>query len=147
MPGKFTFHHVGVAVPDMERGIEFYTTVLGFRLDSGPFDDPIQKVKVCFLSEGADGTAHLELISPLAGDSPVNGYLKKGIGAYHVCYVVADIDGALAELRTNGCLVISKPVPAVAFGGGKIAWCFTPTNQLLELLEQGGHLKAATFSE
>jgi methylmalonyl-CoA/ethylmalonyl-CoA epimerase len=132
----FAFHHVGVAVPDLEPAIEFYLKAFGFRVVSGPFEDPIQKVKLCFLAGTGNNLSHLELISPLGGDSPVNGYLAKGIGAYHVCYEVEEITSALAELRAKGCLVISKPVPAVAFAGRKIAWCFTPTNQLVELLER-----------
>ena len=136
MPASFTFHHVGVAVPDLEQASAFYSAAFGFQVVSGPFEDPIQKVKVCFLAEPGRSLAPLELISPLDGDSPVNGYLTKGIGAYHVCYEVADIAKALADLRGKGCLVISRPVPAVAFAGRKIAWCFTPTHQLLELLEQ-----------
>jgi methylmalonyl-CoA/ethylmalonyl-CoA epimerase len=136
MSGAFTFHHVGVAVPDLEQAATFYSEAFGFRVVSGPFEDPIQKVKVCFMAEAGRSLAHLELISPLDSDSPVNGYLTKGIGAYHVCYEVAEIAKALAELRGKGCLVISRPVPAVAFAGRKIAWCFTPTHQLLELLQQ-----------
>ena len=103
---------------------------------SGPFEDPIQKVRLCFLGETGRDVPSLELICPLESDSPVNGYLKKGIGAYHLCYEVLNIDGALADLRAKGCLIISAPVPAVAFGGRSIAWCFTPTRHLLELLER-----------
>ena len=136
MPGIFTFHHVGVAVPDLETASKFYIEVLGFHLVSGPFEDPIQKVKVCFLAEAGQTLGRLELISPLDVESPVNGYLAKGIGAYHTCYEVTDIAKVQAELRSNGCLVICKPVPAVAYGGRKIAWCYTPTQQLLELLER-----------
>ncbi len=136
MPGRFTFHHVGVAVPDLERACAFYSGALGFQVVSGPFEDPIQRVKVCFMAETGMGLAHLELISPLDGNSPVNSYLTQGIGAYHVCYEVAGIATALAELRAKRCLVISRPAPAVAFAGREIAWCFTPTQQLLELLER-----------
>lgn len=136
MLGSFTFHHVGVAVADLEQALKFYSTAFGFQIVSGPFEDPIQKVKLCFLGEPGKTLGNLELISPLTPDSPVNGYLAKGIGAYHICYEVAELAAALAQLRAEGCLVISKPVPAVAFGGRKIAWCFTPTNQLVELLEQ-----------
>ena len=120
----------------MEQAITFYTTALGFRLVSGPFEDPIQKVKVCFLAEPGQTLTHLELITPLDKASPVNTYLSKGIGAYHVCYEVADITTALDELRRQKCLIISRPVPAVAFDGRKIAWCFTPTQQLVELVER-----------
>lgn len=136
MAGGFIFHHVGVAVPELEPACEFYTATLGFRLISGPIEDPIQKVRACFLAEAGRDAATLELISPSASDSPINGYLAKEMGAYHVCYEVADLANTLAELRKNGCLVIGKPVPAVAYGGRKIAWCFTPTHQLLELLER-----------
>jgi len=137
MPDNFNFHHVGVAVPDLEQAIKFYSRAFGLQLVSGPFEDPIQKVKVCFMAEPGQSLSHLELISPGDGDSPVNGYLTKGIGAYHVCYEVDDIAQALVGLRSNGCLVVGKPVPAVAFGGRKIAWCWTPTQQLTELLERG----------
>ena len=68
---------------------------------------------------------------PVPGEGGDPGQL-----GFDVCYEVADLAAALAELRAKGCLVISKPVPAVAYGGRKIAWCFTPTQQLLELLER-----------
>jgi methylmalonyl-CoA/ethylmalonyl-CoA epimerase len=137
MPDTFTFHHVGVAVPDMEKALEFYASAFGCRPVSGPFEDPVQKVKVCFLADAPNhGPTHLELITPLTPDSPLNGYLARDIGAYHVCYQVENIAHAQAALRKKGCLIVSRPVPAVAFGGRKIAWCFTPTNQLVELLEK-----------
>jgi methylmalonyl-CoA/ethylmalonyl-CoA epimerase len=135
MPGSFTFHHVGVAVPDVERAMEFYASAFGFKCVSGPFEDPIQKVKVCFLADAGKSPTHIELISPLTEDSSIKGYLTKGTGAYHVCYEVEDLSAALAELWEKGCLIVSNPAPAVAFGGKKIAWCYTPTNQLVELLE------------
>jgi methylmalonyl-CoA/ethylmalonyl-CoA epimerase len=136
MPGAYTFHHLGVAVSDLEHASSFYSEAFGFRVVSGPFEDPVQKVRACFLSDGGQTSGQLELICPLAGDSPVAGYLAKEIGAYHVCYEVAGVANALAELRARGCLVVARPTPAVAFGGRKIAWCFTPTHQLVELLEK-----------
>jgi methylmalonyl-CoA/ethylmalonyl-CoA epimerase len=136
MSGDLRFHHVGVAVADFEGALAFYSMVLGFRLISGPFDDPIQKVKVCFVGNPEQGTAPIEIISPLGSASPVNSYLAKGIGAYHVCFEVAGLEQALTDLRSKGCLLISGPVPAVAFAGRSIAWCFTPTKQLIELVER-----------
>src|SRR5260370_15805411 len=121
MSGTFKFHHVGVAVPDLEQASMFYSTVLGFKVVSTPVEDPIQRVKVCFLAEAGRSLAHLELISPMDGESPVNGYLTREIGAYHVCYELAEIATALAELRAKRCLVISRPVPGAPFAGRKIA--------------------------
>jgi methylmalonyl-CoA/ethylmalonyl-CoA epimerase len=76
------------------------------------------------------------LICPLDQTGPINSYLTKGIGAYHVCYEVDEIEPALDRLWRNGSVVISQPVPAVAFAGRRIAWCFTPTRQLIELVER-----------
>ena len=131
----FAFHHVGVAVPALQPAIDFYKEAFRFEVISGPFEDPIQDVKVCFLGPAGAGSAPIELISPRSSASPVNGYLSKGIGAYHVCFETDEIKKALAELWRKGCVVISEPVPAVAFGGRRIAWCFTPARQLIELLE------------
>lgn len=134
---RFTLHHVGVAVPDLEQASEFYTSVLGLQMISEPLEDPIQKVRVCFLSGATREQPCIELICPLNDESPVNGYLKKGIGAYHLCYEVENVASELDGLRGKGCHVVSAPVPAVAFGGRKIAWAFTPTRHLIELLERG----------
>ncbi|HLX71731.1 MAG TPA: VOC family protein [Verrucomicrobiae bacterium] len=135
-PSPFTLHHMGIAVPDLQPASEFYSKVMGLRLIAEPVEDPIQKVRVCFLADAGRAQPCIELICPLDDKSPVNGYLKKGIGAYHLCYEVNDIESELAALQTKGCLIVSQPVPAVAFAGRKIAWVFTPTKHLLELLEK-----------
>lgn len=132
-------HHLGVAVADMDRAIELYRSLLGLRLLDGPYDDPIQRVRVCFLGTGQGRDAVIELISPVPGEppeqSPIHQYLKKELGAYHICYEVREIEQTIAEMRSKGCLVVSQPVPAVAFSGRRIAWLFLPTRHLIELVE------------
>ena len=134
----FTLHHIGIAVADLEAALPFYRQAFGFTVASGPFDDPIQKVKVCFVG---CAPCLIELIAPLAQDSPINRTLAKGIGAYHLCYEVDEVPATLDALRAQGCLPVSGPVPAVAFGGRKIAWLMTPTQQLVEILERQAVLK------
>ena len=128
--------HVGVAVANLTASIQAYENVFGYRVLSGPFDDPIQRVRVCFLGNGSAGELAIELIEPLGSDSPVTRLLAKGGGAYHVCYNVANLDQALEEIRAKGCLVVAAPAPAVAYGGRRIAWFFTPDRQLVELVER-----------
>jgi methylmalonyl-CoA/ethylmalonyl-CoA epimerase len=132
----FTFRHLGVAVASIDKAIPVYRDLFGYELTSGPFDDPIQKVSVCFLGRASTGDITIELVAPLGEDSPVNRTLAKGGSAYHVCYEVDDLDGTLAQLSGKGCLVVSKPVPAVAFNQRRIAWLYTPTRQLVEMLEK-----------
>jgi len=130
----FSFHHVGIAVRDMQHGIQNYKDLFNYTLISGPFDDPIQKVSVCFLSRGGSDTV-LELVAPLGPDSPIRRVLKKGGGTYHLCYQVPDMDAAIAHLTANGSFLVSGPVSAVAFEMRSIAWLVTETDLLVELLQ------------
>jgi methylmalonyl-CoA/ethylmalonyl-CoA epimerase len=131
---NFKFHHVGIAVRDMSKTIEDYKSLFSYELTSGPFDDPIQHVSVCFLSRG-DGDTALELVASFGPNSPIARTLKKGGGTYHLCYEVPDIEAAIAHLTERGSCLVSGPVPAVAFGMRKIAWLLTETDLLVELVE------------
>jgi methylmalonyl-CoA/ethylmalonyl-CoA epimerase len=132
----FKLLHVGVAVPSLEPTTESLLTLFGYKVVSGPFDDPIQKVRVNFLAKSDSDVAEIELIAPLSDDSPVQSMLKKGQGgAYHFCFETNDIEAALNHAKDNGCIVVSQPVPAVAFQGRRIAWIYTRSRQLFELVE------------
>jgi methylmalonyl-CoA/ethylmalonyl-CoA epimerase len=132
----FKLRHVGVAVPSLGPATENLSTLFGYRVVSGPFDDPIQKVSVNFLTTSDKDAAEIELIAPLSEDSPITSMLaKSGGGAYHLCFETSDIEQALAHAKNNGCMIVSPPVPAVAFGGRRIAWIYTRSRQLFELVE------------
>jgi methylmalonyl-CoA/ethylmalonyl-CoA epimerase len=130
------FSHIGVAVPSIRQAITTYQDIFCYVVLSGPFDDPVQHVSVCFIGTGEPGDLTIELVAPLDDNSPVTKVLAKGIGAYHVCYEVDDIEAALEYVRSQGCIVVSRPVPATAFKGKRIAWFYTPTRQLVELVER-----------
>lgn len=137
-PGNLNFRllHVGVAVPALGPTTELLSTLFGYRVVSGPFDDPIQKVAVNFLAKSPEDPAEIELIAPNSADSPIRSMLAKdGGGAYHLCFETNDIDGALAHAKKSGCIIVSFPVPAVAFQGRRIAWIYTRSRQLFELVE------------
>jgi methylmalonyl-CoA/ethylmalonyl-CoA epimerase len=132
----FKLLHVGVAVPSLGPTTELLSALFGYRVMSGPFDDPIQKVTVNFLSKSDNDVAEIELIAPIAEDSPIRSMLAKdGGGAYHLCFETSDIDAALVHAKKHGCIVVSAPVPAVAFQGRRIAWIYTRSRQLFELVE------------
>jgi len=132
----FKLRHVGVAVPSLGPATESLSALFGYRVVSGPFDDPIQKVSVNFLTKSDNDATEIELIAPLSEDSPITSMLgKSGGGAYHLCFETSDIDQALVHAKNNGCMIVSPPVPAVAFGGRRIAWIYTRSRQLFELVE------------
>ena len=130
----FVFHHVGVAVRRLKKAIPVLERLFGYRLVSGPFDDPIQNVSVCFLSRGGTDP-FIELVAPLGPNSPIDRTLKKGGGTYHVCYQVPDMAKAIEHLTAEGALLLSGPVPAVAFEMRPIAWLMTEADLLVELVE------------
>lgn len=132
----FKLLHVGVAVPSLGPTTELLSALFGYKVASGPFDDPIQKVSVNFLTTSSDNIVEIELIAPLSEDSPIKSILAKGNNsAYHLCFETSDIEQALIHAEANGCIVISRPVPAVAFDGRRIAWIYTRSKQLFELVE------------
>ncbi len=132
----FKLLHVGVAVPSLGPAAESLARLFGYKLVSGPFDDPVQKVSVEFLSQSTEDAAEIELIAPAAPDSPIRSMLAKdGGGAYHLCFETSNIEAALLHTKSLGCIVVSPPVPAVAFQGRKIAWIYTRSRQLFELVE------------
>jgi methylmalonyl-CoA/ethylmalonyl-CoA epimerase len=132
---EFEFHHLGVAVPDIAKAVPLYTETLGFRLTSGPYDDPAQEATVCFLAAAA-GPMVIELIAPLGAESKIRKILTQGGGAYHICYQVQGLDAVLRDLAAKQWMLISGPTPAVAFAGRRIAWLFAPTRQLVERVEK-----------
>ena len=132
----FKLLHVGVAVPALGPAAEALTDLFGYKVVSGPFDDPIQRVTVLFLAKTDGDVAEIELIAPLSADSPIQSMLaKSGGGAYHLCFETSELDGALEHARKNGCIVVAAPAPAVAFQGRRIAWIYTRSRQLFELVE------------
>jgi methylmalonyl-CoA/ethylmalonyl-CoA epimerase len=64
----FKLLHVGVAVPALGAATEMLETLFGYKVVSGPFDDPIQKVTVNFLAKTVDDVTEIELIAPLTED-------------------------------------------------------------------------------
>lgn len=128
-------HHIGVASTNARQDAEHWNQLLGYRTLGVLTHDPIQRVNVLFLARDGDDTL-IELVEPAADDAPVRKFLSGGSKVYHVCYEVADLDETLNHARQQGALVVQNPVPAAAFDGRLIAWCFTKTGQLVEYLEQ-----------
>jgi methylmalonyl-CoA/ethylmalonyl-CoA epimerase len=130
------FKHLGVAVANIQTALELYRDLFGYTLLSGPFDDPVHCVSVCFIGTENSDQPIIELVAPFGDSSPVKQILAKGIAAYHVCYEVQNMDEVLKHARATGCTVLTQPLPAVAFQARRIAWFYTPTRQLVEVLEQ-----------
>ena len=96
-------NHVGVAVPEMDAAIAFWRETMGAEVVREPFDMPEQCVRVCFVDTPNGGT-QVELLAPLADESPVSSFLAKNPlgGQHHLCFEVSDIAVARAEFEGQG---------------------------------------------
>ena len=133
-----TLHHIGFVVASIEPAMEGFVRSLGATWDQRVFEDPMQKVKVAFLST-RPGEPQIELVEPVGDASPVQKFLReKGGGLHHFCYETNDLDAELKRFRSRSAILVRNPVPAVAFNGRRIAWILTREKLLVELLEREG---------
>jgi methylmalonyl-CoA/ethylmalonyl-CoA epimerase len=110
--------HVGVAVRDLEAGISLYEGTLGMRLVHRETVES-QGVEAALLDVG-DG--HVELLRPLAEDTPVGKFLeRRGEGLHHVAYAVEDIDAELDRLGKAGVELIDSEA-RVGIRGSRVAF-------------------------
>ena len=63
--------------------------------------------------------------------------LAQGTKMYHLAFLTADLDASLAEASRRRAKIVVEPIPAVAFGGNRIAFFFLPNLMLVELIERG----------
>lgn len=130
---EFKFHHIGVAVNDIDTTAAIYEDG-GYRMSDIIFD-PIQNVNICWLTR--EGFPTVELLAPVDETSPVCKTLEKnGVTPYHTCYVVENIDEAAKKLRKDRYVMVSKPAEAVAFKGSRVAFFYNKNIGLIELVEE-----------
>ena len=137
LPSYSRLHHVGYVVPSIQECAESFAVALGATWDGNITFDPVQKVRVTFFQGSNSADALIELVEPGAPDSPVSRFLTKGGGLHHLCYEVGDLESHLEFCKSCGTIILRPPVPAVAFGGRRIAWAITKQKLLLEFLECG----------
>jgi methylmalonyl-CoA/ethylmalonyl-CoA epimerase len=97
--------------------------------------DPLQKVRVTFFQGRNPTDPLIELIEQGGPESPVARFVERGGGIHHLCYEAKDLESPLRFCQSVGTLFSRPPVPAVAFGGRRIAWGVTKKRLLMEFLE------------
>jgi methylmalonyl-CoA/ethylmalonyl-CoA epimerase len=97
--------HIGVAVEDLDGALALYERDYAMTLVHREVISQ-QGVEAALLDVGEN---HVELLAPLAPDTPVGRFLaKRGPGIHHVAYQVADIEATLASLREAGLRLIDE---------------------------------------
>ena len=131
--------HIGVAVEDLEAGIELYEKSFEMELAHREVVEE-QGVEAVLLDVG-DG--HVELLAPLGPETPVGKYLaRKGPGLHHVAYAVDDIDSTLGRLAASGIELIDREA-RIGIRDSRVAFLHPRSTGgvLTEIVEppEGGH--------
>ena len=105
------FHHVGLAVEDLDEAVDAYRRLLGARLEHRQLM-PDQGVEAAAVLVG-DG--RIELLGALGPDTTVGRFLaRRGPGMHHVAYEVGDIRASLARFAAEGAdLIDAEPRPGL----------------------------------
>jgi methylmalonyl-CoA/ethylmalonyl-CoA epimerase len=135
-PGQLKLHHIGFVLASIQESAESFARSFAATWDRNIIFDPLQQVRVTFLQGAHVSDPLIELVEPADLESPVSRFLERRGGLHHLCYEMEDLDSHLAFSRSVGTIIIRPPVPAVAFGGRRIAWALTRKRLLMEFLER-----------
>ncbi|URK86290.1 VOC family protein (plasmid) [Rhizobium sp. RCAM05350] len=126
-PAALAFNHIGVGVSDLESAVSWYTSVLGFRLISGPVDtrsDGIEgrqahnvlgarsrHMRQAHLTSGNGiGLELFQLIDPPHERRPDEiEYWRSGI--FHFCVTGEDVPELVARIKDAGGEQLSEIWP------------------------------------
>ena len=108
-------NHVAIAVPDLDAAAAQYRDTLGAHVGP-PQDEPDHGVTVVFIELP---NTKIELLYPLGGDSPIQGFLDKNPsgGIHHMCFEVDDILAARDKMKAEGARVLGNGEPKIGAHG------------------------------
>lgn len=97
--------HLGIAVRDLDAAVRFYEEVFGLSVIHRWVAETDRMEAASFRI----GDVEIELMQPLAEDSPVGKFIaRRGEGIHHVAYEVDDVADALQRAREAGVAAIDQ---------------------------------------
>ena len=133
------FEHVTITVSDLERSIDFYQRVLGFKV-LGMLEQNGGDFKIVYLDAGG---ATIELFHFKEKGRPLTEAKDLDIGIKHIGFKVDNVDEAVKKLKETGVRFTLEPFDAT--GGVRIAFFKDPDGILIELIQ--GELELLPYKE
>lgn len=128
--------HIAIAVDSIAESARMLRDTFGIEVE---YEEERPTTRLAMLPIGE---TYLELLQGNGPDSAVTRWIEsKGTGLFHICFEVADIDAALAELKQKG-VKLRDETPRIGHGGSRIAFIDPACtgNVLIELAElPAGH--------
>jgi catechol 2,3-dioxygenase-like lactoylglutathione lyase family enzyme len=136
-------HHFGYVVNDLQRSVDFYSSLGGVSLADTIFEGPdlhravaltdvVMRIVLMSLGETL-----LELIQYLSPEPQFPELRNCDVGSAHVAFEIDDIFGLATALRANGVVFYSEPIPIVngPIAGGYFCYCRDPDGRSVELIQ------------
>ncbi len=125
--------HIGIVVKSIEKGIEYWGKVFGYKQMTEMIINTRQKVKVVFLTK--ENSLLIKLIEPTNETSPVYRVARKGGGLHHLGFRCKDVDEEIIRLKSLGLRTITNPQPGEAFENNQIAFLLGNQGLNIELID------------
>lgn len=126
-------HYTTVTV-DFTASLKDFLAIPGAKLLRGPASNPVQGVQFALVEQSGMGV--IEVLAPLNDNSPTPKYLELGVGAYHFCYAVSDIDEAIKVAKQRfGVEVIEALYSDPVYDGRRVVILRHIQHGLFKLVE------------
>lgn len=132
-PDTLVIDHVGIVVRSIEKSVEHWATVFGYRQLTSVVTNTRQRVKVVFLVK--QGSLQVKLLEPTDPGSPAYALARRGGGLHHLCFRAESVAAEVARLRTLGLRVLSPPQPGEAFDNEDIAFIYAGEGLNIEVID------------
>jgi len=143
--GLLRIDHVGIAVADMDKALQFYTGTFGLRCVHQETNHE-QGVREAMLAAGPDDAGpRVQLLAPATPESAIARFLDRhGPGLQQLAYTVRDVEAASAALRERG-LRLLYDTPRRGTAGSRINFVHPKDagGVLVELVQPAGFVRLA----
>ena len=126
--------HVAIVVPNTEEALKIWRDRVGLTV---LFSEVVNNGAIR-LTHLDLGNTHLQLVEPLQGDHPLQGWLAtNGAGLHHLCLRVEDVESCLLELPQQG-IPVAQRAPHQGTQGKRALFLDKSATQNVQLEVTGG---------
>ena len=157
MTAALAFNHIGITVPDIDRAVDWYGSVLGFRLifrQLIEYRPEVPEVREIFgpkftrahqahlLSANGVGIELFQFLDPPV-EAPDESFRYWQTGIFHLCVTEHDLDGLVARIVANGGRQRTKIYAFLPGRPYRLVYCEDPFGNIIEAFS---HSYAETFA-
>jgi acyl carrier protein len=130
--GVSSIDHFAVTTIDIEATTKDYLSIPGTQLIRGPGYNKSQNVDYSFIRMGSGEV--IEILG-VKQNSPISKHVENGAGAYHICFIVRDIDYAIKAAKIEGAILVVEPREDDVFSPRKVCFMMHKNHGIFEFLE------------